>query len=183
MVALETPALELNWPAPDFNLPGTDGTTHNLASCLGDKGLVVMFICNHCPFVKSIIDKLVKDLTELQNYGVNSVAIMSNDATAYPEDSFDNMKAFADTHGFTFPYLYDESQATAKSYDAVCTPDFFGFDANLKLRYRGRFDASRMNHTQESNRELFNAMKHLAETDKTLENQVPSIGCSIKWRG
>ncbi|HXK56509.1 MAG TPA: thioredoxin family protein, partial [Gammaproteobacteria bacterium] len=138
MVSLETPVCEFGLPAEDFSLPGVDGAVWTLERCRGDKGLLVMFICNHCPYVKAVLDRIVRDTAELKTLGINSVAIMSNDPSDYPEDSFENMVRIADTAGFSFPYLYDESQTVAKRYGAICTPDFFGYNAELKLQYRGR---------------------------------------------
>ena len=142
MVSLTTPTGELGSTAAPFDLPGTDGRRHTLESVRGANGTVVMFICNHCPYVKAVAAKITRDMTELAQHGVGSVAIMSNDPAAYPEDSFDQMKAFAAQHGFPFPYVIDETQDVARAYGAVCTPDFFGFDRDLKLVYRGRLDAS-----------------------------------------
>ncbi|MEA5444902.1 thioredoxin family protein [Gammaproteobacteria bacterium AB-CW1] len=186
MARLETPACDFGRPAPDFRLPGVDGQDWTLEDCRGYKGTVVMFICNHCPYVQAILDRIVRDARELEQYEVGSVAIMSNDTEAYPEDGFDKMKALAEEAGFTFPYLYDESQETARLYGAVCTPDFFGFDAELKLQYRGRLDASGRHRADDSSRrELFEAMKRIAQTGQgpEPEAQQPSMGCSIKWRG
>ncbi|HHH40280.1 MAG TPA: thioredoxin family protein, partial [Sedimenticola sp.] len=143
MVSLETPVCDFGRPAIDFDLPGVDGRRWTLQQCRGEKGLLVMFICNHCPYVKAVIDRIVRDARELKELGVNSVAIMSNDPADYPEDSFENMVRVANEHDFPFPYLYDETQAVAKAYGAVCTPDFFGYNADLELQYRGRLDASR----------------------------------------
>ena len=143
MVSLETPICNFGAPAIDFTLPGTDGKVWTLDQCRGDKGLLVMFICNHCPYVKAIRDRLVRDTRELLNYGINSVAIMANDPADYPEDSFENMQVVAQQYNYPFPYLLDESQDVAKAYGAVCTPDFFGYNAGLELQYRGRLDASR----------------------------------------
>lgn len=182
MVALETPKVDKGWKAANFNLKGTDGRSYTLDDVKGEKGLVVMFICNHCPFVKAIAEKLLRDMRELQGRGVGVVAIMSNDTESYPEDSFDNMRKFKEHHGFTFPYLIDETQTVAKAYDAVCTPDFFGFDADMKLQYRGRLDDSGMQKKEEGERELFNAMCEVAETGAVSAKQHPSIGCSIKWK-
>jgi peroxiredoxin len=142
MVSTTTPPGAAGWPAAPFDLPGTDGRRHTLASVRGPNGLVVMFICNHCPYVKAVIDRIARDMADLAALGVGSVAIMSNDPAAYEEDSFENMKAVAVRHGFGFPYVLDETQAVAKAYGAVCTPDFFGFDRDMKLAYRGRLDAS-----------------------------------------
>ncbi len=151
---------------------------------MGEKGLLVMFICNHCPYVKAVLDRIVRDTAELQALGVNSVAIMSNDPTDYPEDSFDNMQRVAERNQFSFPYLLDESQAVAKAYGAVCTPDFFGYNAAGELQYRGRLDASRKDAAPaDARRDLFEAMKQVASTGKGPEEQIPSMGCSIKWIG
>ena len=178
-----TPICNFGWKAPPFSLPGVDGNTYSLADIKGQSGTLVMFICNHCPYVKAVIDRIVRDAKELQGYGINAVAISSNDAVHYPEDSFDNMKRFARTHGFTFPYLYDESQDVARAYDAVCTPDFFGFNDRLELQYRGRLDASRKEAgAADERRELFEAMRDIAKTGKGPPEQIPSIGCSIKWK-
>ncbi|HSV28037.1 MAG TPA: thioredoxin family protein [Candidatus Omnitrophota bacterium] len=183
-MAVETPVCDFGWPAPDFRLPGIDGRDTSLADIRGANGTLVMFICNHCPYVKAVVDRLVRDARDLQALGIGVAAIMSNDAALYPEDSFDNMKAFAARHGFTFPYLYDESQAVARAYDAVCTPDFFGFEAGLGLQYRGRLDASKREAgPADCRRELYEAMKMVAETGKGPAEQIPSMGCSIKWRG
>ena len=151
---------------------------------MGEKGLLVMFICNHCPYVKAVLDRIVRDTAELQALGVNSVAIMSNDPTDYPEDSFANMQRVAERNQFSFPYLLDESQAVAKAYGAVCTPDFFGYNAAGELQYRGRLDASRKDTAPaDARRDLFEAMKRVASTGKGPEEQIPSMGCSIKWIG
>ncbi len=182
MVATETPICEFGWKAVDFDLPGVDGRRHTLQDVRGPKGTLIMFICNHCPYVRAIVDRLVDDVRQLQGLGVGAAAIMSNDASAYPDDSFDNMKRFAQTHGFTFPYLYDETQEVARSYEAVCTPDFFGFNADLELQYRGRLDASRKEPAPDAKRELLEAMKQVAETGQGPAEQVPSMGCSIKWK-
>jgi peroxiredoxin len=183
MVSTYTPVCDFGTPATDFRLPGVDGRDWSLGQCLGPKGLLVMFICNHCPYVKAINEKLVRDTAELKALGVNSVAIMSNDPSDYPEDSFDNMKRVAATYGYPFPYLLDESQETAKAYGAVCTPDFFGYNADLELQYRGRLDASgREPDVGDVRRELFEAMKLVAETGEGPRDQVASIGCSIKWK-
>lgn len=182
-MAAETPVCDFGWPAPDFRLPATDGRTYALADIRGVRGTLVMFLCNHCPYVQAIIDRLVRDVTELQAHGIGAVAIMSNDATQYPEDSFAQMQVFAARHGFPFPYLYDASQAVARAYDAVCTPDFFGFNADLALQYRGRLDASRKEAAlTEARRDLFEAMVQIAATGHGPKEQIPSIGCSIKWR-
>lgn len=182
-MAVETPICDFGWKAPDFALPSTDGRTVALADVKGARGTLVVFICNHCPYVKAVIDRIVRDAKELQQIGIGVAAISSNDATTYPEDSFDNMKRFAEVHGFTFPYLYDETQSVARAYDAVCTPDFFGFDADLGLQYRGRLDASRKEAgPADLRRDLFLAMRQVAETGQGPKDQIPSMGCSIKWK-
>ena len=184
MVSLHTPVCEFGKPAVDFSLPGVDGEIWTLERCRGPRGLLVMFICNHCPYVKAIRERLVRDTRELREHGVYSVAIMANDPAEYPEDGFDNMRAIAEQYDFPFPYLLDESQAVAKAYGAVCTPDFFGYNSDLELQYRGRLDASgREPATGELERELYNAMVEVAGTGRGPVQQVPSIGCSIKWRG
>ena len=183
MPALTTPAASIGWQAPDFKLKGIDGKGWSPRDAKGTKGLVVMFICNHCPFVQAIADKLARDATALAAVGIGSIAVMSNDVENYPEDSFDNMKLFARKYGFAFPYVIDETQGVAKAYGAVCTPDFFGFDANLTLQYRGRLDASGMQKTESGQRELLEAMTQVAKTGRSTSKQNPSIGCSIKWRG
>ncbi len=183
MVLMQTPVCDFGLPAPNFKLQGIDGKEWTLADCRGEKGTLVMFICNHCPYVKAIQKKLVRDSRELMDYGVKCVAIMSNDPADYPEDSFDNMKRVAEKLAYPFPYLFDETQDVARAYGAVCTPDFFGYNADLELQYRGRLDASRTEPAPEgSRRDLFEAMKQIAETGKGPEEQLISQGCSIKWR-
>ena len=169
-------------PAPSFSLPSTDGRAYTLEDIAGAKGTVIVFICNHCPYVKAVIDRLVADAKLLMAEGIGFAAICANDAENYPEDSFDRMKAFAATHGFPFPYLHDESQAIARAYGAVCTPDYFGFDAARKLRYRGRLDAAgRATPEPGAPRELVEAMRAIA-AGRDPGEQTPSIGCSIKWK-
>lgn len=169
-------------PAPRFQLPATNGNTYALQDIAGSKGTVIVFICNHCPYVKAVIDRLVKDAKVLMAEGIGFVAICSNDAENYPEDSFDNMRHFAETHDFPFPYLRDEDQSVAQAYDAVCTPDFFGYDARQRLRYRGRLDEGRMTPPpQNARRELIEAMRAVAQ-GKAPGDQMPSVGCSIKWK-
>lgn len=183
MPSLETPRVRHGTDAVGFRLPATDGMTYDLASLRGERGTVIAFICNHCPYVKAIIDRLIRDALDLGQHGVNVVAISANDAKAYPEDSFDNMRRWAEAKRFPFPYLYDEKQDVARAYGAVCTPDFFGFGADLKLRYRGRLDASGRNPGAETvRRELYEAMRQVAETGEAPAEQSPSIGCSIKWK-
>ena len=182
MVSLITPPGQPGWPAAPFDLPGTDGKRHSLQSVRGPNGTVVMFICNHCPYVKAVADKIVRDMAELARHGVGSIAVSSNDPTDYPEDSFEHMPAFAAKHAFPFPYVHDETQEVARTYGAVCTPDFFGFDRDLKLAYRGRLDASGRSSDPTAARELFEAMLAIARTGKAPAVQHPSVGCSIKWR-
>jgi len=183
MVSLETPVCEFDKPVVDFSLPGVDGRIWTPETARGEKGLLVMFICNHCPYVKSIRDRLVRDTKELMKVGINSVAIMSNDPAEYEEDSFENMKKVAEEFDFPFPYLLDESQQVAKEYGAVCTPDFFGYNESMQLQYRGRLDASRKEAAAvDVKRDLFDAMKQVAETGGGPEQQIPSMGCSIKWK-
>ena len=184
-MALETSRVcDFGRRAVDFDLPGVDGQRHSLGTARGTNGLLVMFICNHCPYVKAIRERLVADLRELQTLGVNSIAISSNDWVKYPEDSYENMQAMAKEFNFTFPYVLDETQEVAKAYGAVCTPDFFGFNAELELQYRGRFDDQKRELTPNPNptRDLFKAMKQIAETGQGPREQIASIGCSIKWR-
>lgn len=183
MASLTTPVCEFGLAAVDFNLPGVDGRTWSLSECRGENGLLVMFICNHCPYVKSVQERIVRDALELKQWGIGSVAIMSNDPAEYPEDSFANMQALAERLNFSFPYLLDESQAIAKRYNAVCTPDFFGYNADLTLQYRGRLDASRKETAPaDTRRDLFEAMKLVATTGHGPQEQIPSMGCSIKWK-
>lgn len=183
MVSLETPVCDFGAAAIDFDLPGVDGKQWTLQDCGGEKGTLVMFICNHCPYVKAVRERIVREVNELMPLGINAVAIMSNDPTDYPEDSFENMRKVSETFEFPFPYLLDESQAVAKAYGAVCTPDFFGYNADLGLQYRGRLDASRKETAPaDARRDLFEAMKQVAETGRGPEDQIPSIGCSIKWK-
>jgi peroxiredoxin len=183
MVSLTTPVCDFGWKAPDFSLPGVDGKLWTLKDAMGPNGLLVMFICNHCPYVKAIRPRLVRDLAELKQHGIHAVAIMSNDPTDYVEDSFDNMKKVAAEFGFPFPYVIDETQAVAKAYGAVCTPDFFGFNRAFELQYRGRFDESRKETAAEGvRRDLFEAMKEVAATQHGPALQIPSMGCSIKWK-
>jgi peroxiredoxin len=183
MVSTQTPVCDFGAPAPDFSLSGTDGRVWTLRDCAGPNGLLIMFICNHCPYVKAINEKLVRDTGELKELGVNAAAIMSNDPTDYPEDSFENMRRVAAEIAYPFPYLVDPTQQVAQAYGAVCTPDFFGYNAMLELQYRGRLDESgRKTDSGEVKRDLFLAMRQVAETGRGPEHQVASIGCSIKWR-
>ncbi len=183
MVRMETPICDFGWPAPDFELLGVDGRRYTLAEARGPKGLLVMFICNHCPYVQAILQRLVRDTRELRSLGIGCIAIMSNDVTAYPEDSFDNMARLAEGMQFPFPYVLDDTQAVAKAYGAVCTPDFFGFNADLRLQYRGRLDASRKEAAPaDARRDLFEAMSQVAASGQGPAQQIASMGCSIKWR-
>jgi len=172
----------LGTPAPDFRLPATDGKSYALPDIAGPKGTVIVFICNHCPYVKAVIDRLVQDGKVLMAEGIGFAAICSNDAKAYPEDSFADMQRFAKAHGFLFPYLHDEDQSVARAYGAICTPDFFGYDMERKLRYRGRLDEGRTTPPSPiARRELVDAMRAIA-VGKAPSEQVPSVGCSIKWK-
>lgn len=183
MVALNTPVCEFGLKAVDFSLPDFNNKVWTLQDCKGKNGLLVMFICNHCPYVKSIVTDLVKTIDALKQQGVNTVAIMSNDWNSYPDDAPDKMKDFAKQNNFNFPYLIDESQEVARAYGAVCTPDFFGYNSDLELQYRGRFDARGRNTDKaHSDNELEQAMLTVATTDVGPKEQSPSIGCSIKWR-
>jgi peroxiredoxin len=175
-------ACEFGLKAPDFLLPAIDGRQYRLADVRGGNGTVIVFICNHCPYVKAVIGRLVRDTRELAELGIGTAAISSNDVETYPEDSFDNMKAFAAQHRFPFPYLFDESQDVARAYGALCTPDFFGFNGALELQYRGRLDESRKEIAPGARRDLFEAMKQVALTGVGPRDQISSIGCSIKWR-
>ena len=182
MAAMGTKLCNFGWKAPEFELSGVDGERHQLSRLRGEKGTLVMFICNHCPYVKAVLDRIIRDTRELADHGVSSVAIMSNDPAAYSEDSFDNMERIAREMDFPFAYLYDETQEVAKAYDAVCTPDFFGFNADLELQYRGRLDESRVEPVPGARRELFEAMVEIARSGKGPAEQIASMGCSIKWR-
>jgi len=183
MVRMETPVCDFGWKAPDFSLPGVDGRTYSLGDVAGPNGLLVMFICNHCPYVKAVIHRIVRDVRDLQALGVGAIAIMSNDPTEYPEDSFENMARVAEDLAFTMPYVLDASQSVAKAYGAVCTPDFFGFNGRLELQYRGRLDESRKETAPEGvRRDLFEAMRQVAATGRGPAEQIPSMGCSIKWK-
>ncbi len=183
MVSLETPVCEFDQPIVDFSLPGVDGKVWTPELARGENGLLVMFICNHCPYVKSIRERIVRDTNELMTLGVNTVAIMSNDPAEYEEDSFENMQAIAAEYGFPFPYLIDETQDIAKAYGAVCTPDFFGYNKSMALQYRGRLDESRKEAAADDvRRDLFEAMKQVAQIGRGPEQQIPSMGRSIKWK-
>ncbi len=181
-MAASTPVCDFGWKAPPFNLPATDGRRYALDGIRGPNGTLVAFICNHCPYVKAVIGRLVRDARELAALGIATVAINANDAVQYPDDGFAEMQAFARRHQLPFPYLHDETQEVASAYGAVCTPDFFGFNAGLELQYRGRLDASRKEAADGARRDLFEAMKLVAETGLGPADQVASIGCSIKWK-
>ena len=183
-MAVSPPVCNFGWKAPEFELPSTAGKKLDLNQVKGHNGTLIMFICNHCPYVTSAIDRIVFDATELMDLGIGVVSICSNDAITYPDDSFDKMIEFARNNNFPFPYLHDENQEVAKSYDAECTPDFFGFSSNLELQYRGRLDSSgRMGSlTQPRTRDLVNAMKEIANSGNGPKDQIPSMGCSIKWK-
>lgn len=182
MAALETPVCEYGLKAPDFRLADADRRVYTLADVRGRQGTLVMFICNHCPYVRAVIDRIVRDARELADVGISSVAIMPNDYERYPDDAPTRMREFARQHRFAFPYLIDDTQAVARAYGAVCTPDFFGYNAELGLQYRGRLDASRMQPQPDVPRDLFEAMRLVAVSGRGPAAQTPSIGCSIKWR-
>jgi peroxiredoxin len=182
MALAATSICNFGWKARDFRLKGVDGKFYTLADARRPKGTLVVFICNHCPYVRAVIDRLVEEANALGGIGIGTIAIMPNDTQSYPEDSFDNMKRFAREHRFPFPYVIDETQELARAYDAKCTPDFFGFNADDELQYRGRLDASRTSLVPGARRELFEAMAQVAETGRGPLEQTASMGCSIKWR-
>ncbi|MEM1388911.1 MAG: thioredoxin family protein [Pseudomonadota bacterium] len=179
-----TPSVcNFDWSAPDFTLPSTDGREVALGDIRGEAGTLVMFICNHCPYVLAVLDRIIRDARDLSAMGVGVAAINANDATRYPADSFAQMQVMAKEHAYPFPYLHDESQAVARAYDAACTPDFFGFNGDLKLQYRGRLDASRAQAgPPDLRRDLYEAMRLVAQTGRGPEDQIASVGCSIKWK-
>lgn len=182
-MAVSPPVCDFGRPAPDFTLPGTDRRLWSLHDIAGPRGTLVMFICNHCPYVQSILDRIIRDAEALVKTGIGVVAISANDAVAYPEDSFKNMVRLARDRALPFPYLHDETQAVAKAYGAACTPDFFGYNAAGELQYRGRLDASgRQAGAADARRELYEAMCQVAETGRGPAEQIPSMGCSIKWK-
>ncbi|HEY8440663.1 MAG TPA: thioredoxin family protein [Xanthobacteraceae bacterium] len=182
MVLTPSHICNFGWKARDFALQGVDGRTYSLADVRGTNGTLVAFICNHCPYVRAIIGRLVAEAKALRDMGIGTIAIMPNDTEAYPQDSFENMRSFAAQHAFTFPYVIDATQEVAKSYDALCTPDFFGFNAADELQYRGRLDASRTSAVPNARRDLYEAMREVAQTGRGPQEQLPSMGCSIKWR-
>jgi peroxiredoxin len=182
-MATSSDQVVLGSPAPRFRLRGTDGRTYSLEDVAGERGTVIVFICNHCPYVKAVIDRLVRDARALKEDGIGFAAICSNDAVDYPEDSFENMQAFARDHALPFPYLHDEDQSVARAYGAVCTPDFFGYDAERRLKYHGRLDEGRTGPpSPTAPRELLEAMRSVAATGSAPVEQRPSMGCSIKWK-
>ena len=179
---LKTPICDFGQAAKSFELKSTNNEIIKLNDVKGTNGTLVMFICNHCPYVKAVIKDIVEDCKNLKELGITAVAICSNDTINYPEDSFENMIEFAKKHQFNFPYLFDETQNVAKSYDAVCTPDFFGYNNNLELQYRGRIrELDNLKPVRAGDSDLFTAMKQIAETTKGPETQIPSAGCGIKW--
>jgi len=183
MVSLNPPVCDFGAKAHDFDLLGTDGKRWTLEKCMGEKGLLVMFICNHCPYVKAIHQRLLRDTAELKTLGIATIAISSNDVINYPEDSYENMQILAKELNFDFPYLLDENQEVAKQYGAVCTPDFFGYNSRQELQYRGRLDESKKETAADGvKRDLFDAMKQVAQTKHGPKKQIASIGCSIKWK-
>jgi peroxiredoxin len=180
-MAFETPVCDFGWKAVDFDLPATDGNRYTLEDVRGENGTLIIFMCNHCPYVKSIIDRIIRDAADLKARGIGVAAICVNDAEEYPEDGFDSMKQWAEAKAFPFPYLHAPDQKVGHDYGAVCTPDFFGFNADLELQYRGRLDESRREAVPDARRDLFEAMLQIAETGKGPESQIASMGCSIKW--
>ena len=183
MALLHTPTKDSSFYAAPFSLKDVSGKTLSFDDIKGKNGTLIMFICNHCPYVKAVIDRLVADCRELQEAGIGCVAIMPNDTVTHPDDSFENMQKFAKKHGFTFPYLIDETQGVAREYDAICTPDLFGFNAEGRLEYRGRVDSAGPNPANDSTvRELRDAMLQVAKTGAAPEKQSASMGCSIKWK-
>ncbi len=183
-MAVSPPVCDFGWEAPNFELPSTSGKHYTFDQIRGSNGTLIMFICNHCPYVTSAIERIIFDAKELIEHGIGVASICSNDARMYPEDSFDKMAAFACDHNFPFPYLHDEDQKVARTYNAECTPDFFGFNSNSQLQYRGRLDSSGQSGSLQTprTRELFNAMRDIAQSGSGPKEQVPSMGCSIKWK-
>ncbi len=182
MSLTKTPICDFGKKAETFQLKSTDNKIISLNDIKGDNGTLIMFICNHCPYVKAVIEDIVEDSNKLASFGIKSVAICSNDTKNYPEDSFENMIEFSKENKFNFPYLIDETQEVAKNYDAVCTPDFFGYNKDLELQYRGRIrELKELKPVRSGESELYKAMKQISETGKGPENQIPSMGCNIKW--
>lgn len=179
---LDTPDCDFGWQAPDFTLKNPAGQSYRMADYLGEKGLLIAFICNHCPYVKRIAKHFSQDAKTLIQEGINVLAIMSNDYQAYPDDAPEHMLKFAQQYDFVFPYLIDDDQSVAKQYGAICTPDFFGFNHQGELQYRGRLDNTTVNESNNRVPELLNAMRQIAQTGKGPKEQYASMGCSIKWR-
>ena len=180
---IKTPICDFGKKALPFELKSTENNYISLNDIRGENGTLIMFICNHCPYVKAITNEIVEDANNLKKLGINSVAICSNDFVNYPEDSFENMIKFSNDNQFSFPYLIDETQEIAKAYDAVCTPDFFGYNKNLKLQYRGRLrELKKFVPVSDGESDLFKAMKQIAETNNGPREQIPSAGCGIKWK-
>ena len=181
-MAIETPICDFGKKAPDFKLKSTDNKILSLNDIKGENGTLIMFICNHCPYVKAVTKEIVEDCTELQKLGINAVAICANDAENYPEDSFENMLSFSKENNFEFPYLFDDNQEVAKKFGAVCTPDFFGYNKLLKLQYRGRFrELKNLTPIKNGESELKKAMLKISKTQNGPKEQIPSMGCNIKW--
>lgn len=182
-MAATPPVCDFGWQAPDFTLPATDGKSYGLRDVAGPNGTLVMFICNHCPYVLAVLDRILRDARDLAPLGIGVAAICSNDAATHPDDSFENMRKMAERHDFPFPYLHDESQDVARAWGAACTPDFFGLSAKGALQYRGRLDASGARPAApDARRELYEAMRQIAETGEGPRDQIASMGCSIKWK-
>ncbi|MFT6774122.1 MAG: peroxiredoxin [Paracoccaceae bacterium] len=182
-MAVQPPMCEFGWQAPGFSLPSTDGRVLSMPDVAGPNGALVVFMCNHCPYVLAVLDRILRDARDLAALGIGVAAICSNDAAAYPEDGFERMARMATARAFPFPYLHDESQHVARAWGAACTPDFFGFDAGGGLQYRGRLDASRKEAAPDGTpRDLFDAMAQVAATGRGPRAQIPSVGCSIKWK-
>jgi peroxiredoxin len=181
-MATTPPVCDFGWKAPEFRLPATDGKSYALSDLAGPKGTVVVFICNHCPYVKGAIDRIVRDARDLAGLGITTVAICSNDAESHPDDSFENMVRFADAHALPFPYLHDEDQSVARAWGAACTPDFFGLNAAGELQYRGRLDSAGKEPSADARRDLYEAMREVASSGRGPRQQTPSMGCSIKWK-
>ena len=180
---IQTPICDFGKKAVPFELKSTNEKILKLDDVKGENGTLIMFICNHCPYVKAVAKDIVEDCNNLKKLGINSVAICSNDAVNYPEDSFENMIKFSNSNSFSFPYLVDETQEVAKAYNAVCTPDFFGYNKNLELQYRGRMrELKKLIPVRSGESDLFQAMKQIAETGKGPKEQIPSAGCGIKWK-
>ena len=182
MVLTKTPICNFGEKPHSFSLKGVDEKIYKLEDCLGKNGTIIMFICNHCPYVKAIIKNIVEDTNKLKEFKIKAVAIMSNDTINYPEDSFEKMKEFSKLNNFNFPYVIDTSQEIAKKYGAVCTPDFFGYNGNQELQYRGRMrELKELRPVNSGDSDLYKAMKQISETGKGPDNQIPSMGCNIKW--